>query len=211
MVHKSWVARNAEHYAMQLLRDQLGQYVYPVHRLDRATSGLLLFGLSSDYCTAAQTLIQEKKITKKYWALVRGYAPEEGKIDRPLSSEYSDIEKEALTIFKKLEQTEAPYKVADRYPACRTSLMEAQPITGRTHQLRQHFAKLRHYIIGDNKHGDHKLNKGYKALLGLENMLLHARSLSFIHPYTKEQIDIEAPIPDYYDKILTDLGYSHHR
>ncbi|GJM61059.1 pseudouridine synthase [Persicobacter diffluens] len=211
MVHKSRVARDVKTFAMQELRNQLDRYVYPVHRLDRATSGILLFALSPEDCTLAQQMITDRKITKKYWTVLRGYTPEEGEIDKALTSEFNDTPKESLTIYKKLEQQESPFKVSERYPACRTSLVEAQPITGRTHQLRQHFAKIRHYIIGDNKHGDHKLNKGFKSEVGVENMLLHARSLTFIHPHSGENVHIEAPLPDYYSEILDKLGYQYHQ
>lgn len=190
LVHKSPIARNAEEFAVQLLRNQIGQKVYPVHRLDRKTSGVLLFALDKDINRAMGEQFTKKVIIKKYWAIVRGYAPDELNIDYPLHKDNGALQ-EASTAIKTLERTEIDL-AHGKHPTSRYSLIEAEPLTGRMHQIRKHMAHILHPIIGDRPHGCNKQNKLWLEKFNMKTMLLHAYSLSFDHPVTKEKINLYA-------------------
>lgn len=196
LVHQSPIARDAEEFALQLLRNQLGQNVWPAHRLDRKTSGLLLFALNAETNQQLQALFRENKITKKYLAIVRGFAPDEGEIDYPLLKE-NGVLQDAFTAFKTLQRAELPIAFG-KHPSSRYSLVEASPQTGRMHQLRKHFAHINHPIIGDRPHGCNKQNKFFKTNWQMDTMLLHASSLSFAHPINKQWANYLArPQPEF--------------
>ena len=151
----------------------------------------------------------ERKIEKKYLTIVRGIpAIKEGLIDHPLQSERSNKLQEAQSKFKVLAETEIPYNSTGRYPTSRYSLLEMDLLTGRTHQIRRHLAHIRHYIIGDKKHGDNKQNCFFERLFSLQNLLLHSWKLDFIHPLTKEKIGITCPPTAHFQKIMLDLNWN---
>lgn len=190
LVHQSSIARNADEFAVQLLRDQIGQRVYPTHRLDRKTSGVLLFALDK---TTNQSLTQQftdKTITKKYWAIVRGFAPDELTIDYALRKD-NGVLQDAITKIKTLDRVEIDLPFG-KHPTSRYSLVEAQPQTGRMHQIRKHMAHIFHPIIGDRPHGCNKQNKLWLEKFGMKTMLLHAHSLTFTHPKSLEEITLSA-------------------
>lgn len=197
LVHKSNIARNTDEDAVSLLEDQIGQPVFPAHRIDRPTSGILLFALNAETANALSQQLQEKSVDKRYLALLRGFCPQEGLITKPLTSEYSSKEKSAASYYKKIAEFELPIPL-QKFQTTRYSLVQAMPITGRTHQLRLHFAHIRHYIIDDKKHGDVKQNKHLKTHFALENMFLHAYQLTFTHPVTQQQIILNAKLPDHW-------------
>lgn len=201
LVHRTRIAEEQKYFALQLLRNQLGQWVYPVHRLDRPTSGVLIFGLHEQAAGALQTQIKEKVVEKKYWAVVRGHIHSGGILDYPLKKEDTGRLQEAQTYYKPLAQTELPIEVS-RYKSVRYTLVEAQPLTGRMHQLRRHFAHLRHYIIGDKRHGERHHNRMFKERLDCPFMLLHACSLKFEQPFTKKSVEIFAPFPLHWEKVM---------
>ncbi len=201
IVHKTPMAKDAKVFALQELRDQIGQYVYPAHRIDRQTSGVLLFALNTEVDKQLKELFREQRVKKTYWTIVRGFAPEKGTITKPLLKDGSTEPQDAVTHFKKLNQVELPIPVS-KYPACRISLVEVYPETGRMHQIRRHFAHLRHYIIADKPHGDCKQNKMFFEKFGLNNMLLHSRAMLFEHPITKEEIKITAGLPKHFQEIV---------
>lgn len=205
IVHKTPMAKDAKVFALQELRNQLGQYVYPAHRIDRQTSGVLLFALSPEVDKQLKELFRNQKVKKTYWTIVRGFAPEEGTITKPLAKDGSDELQEATTHYKTLRQVELPLPVS-RYPTCRISLVEVYPDTGRMHQIRKHFAHIRHYIIADKPHGDCKQNKLFFEKYNLNNMLLHSRAMVFEHPITKETIQLEAELPPHFQGILDLFG-----
>lgn len=149
-------------------------------------------------------LFQENQISKVYLALVRGFLPENGTWDRPLENEKGKIQ-EAITHFKCLNQVELEISVS-RYPTSRYSLAKITPETGRMHQIRHHFAQMRHYLIGDKTHGECKQNKMFEERFGLNTMLLHASELSFIHPFKNENINIKAEMSDEFKRILSLIG-----
>lgn len=203
LVHRSEIDKRETLFAMQLTRDLIGQHVYPVHRLDRPTSGVLLFALSSDIARKMSELFITGLVSKTYLAVVRGICPEQLEIDYALkeildkkSDKKANKDKDpqsAQTSVRRLANIELPFPCG-RYPQTRYSLVELMPHTGRKHQLRRHMAHIRHPIIGDTNHGDGKQNKAAKEHLGLDRLALVAKQLSFEHPISKETINITAEI-----------------
>ena len=189
LVHRSRIANDAKVFALQLLRDKIGQRVYPTHRLDRKTSGVLLFAKDTDSNAAVQQLFRDRKISKNYLAIVRGHMDQEGKIDYPLS-EGNGPAKEAQTTYKVLESFELDIP-SGKFPTSRYSLLELTPNTGRFHQIRKHLAHVFHPIIGDRPHGCNKQNKIWLDTFNLDKMLLHASRLHFEWSVS-QHIDIKA-------------------
>jgi tRNA pseudouridine65 synthase len=204
LVHRSPIAVEETVFALQILRDQLNCWVNPCHRIDRKTGGVLLFSLSKEADRAMQMKFENREMDKKYLALVRGFLPEEGTTNRPLENA-NGVLKEAITHYRCLQQVELDIEVS-RYPKSRYSLAEIIPETGRTHQIRRHFAQMRHYLIGDKTHGDCKHNKMFEERFELNTMLLHARELTFEHPFIKEKIKIIAPLQKDFSGILEKVG-----
>jgi tRNA pseudouridine65 synthase len=200
LVHQSPIARDAEEFALQMLRNQIGQNVWPAHRLDRKTSGLLLFALNTQTNRLLQALFRENKISKKYLALVRGFTPDEMDIDYPLMKENGQIQ-EAFTHFKTIAKTEIEVAFG-KHNTSRYSLIEAYPQTGRMHQLRKHFAHIHHPIIGDRPHGCNKQNKLFKETWQMDKMLLHASELAFAHPITGKDLHLKAKIHSEFERML---------
>ncbi len=194
LVHRTRISEDTV-FVLQLLRDQLGYHIFPVHRLDRMTSGVLIFGKTKEAASSLSELFREQKIKKTYLAVVRGHLADTGTIDYPLARSPEHQKQPAVSAYRTLDQTEIPHAIS-RYPTSRYSLMEIQPQTGRFHQIRKHFAHLRHPIIGDRPHGDCKHNKYLREQLGIEGMLLHAISFSFVHPHTLKRVIIQSP-PDF--------------
>ena len=204
LVHKSSIAADTSEFALQLLRDQIGKKVYPAHRLDRKTAGVLLFSLNKEMDSAIQTAFSQNLIKKEYLAVLRGHTDSEGTIDYPLKKENGTIQ-EALTNYQTLATTEIDLPFG-KFPTSRYSLVLAKPETGRMHQLRRHFAHIFHPIIGDRPHGCNKQNKLWKDTFQHDTMLLHAKSLAFIHPRTQENIFIQAQIQPEFERALAILG-----
>lgn len=210
LVHRTALARRERWFAMQMLRDQVGQHVFPIHRLDRPTSGVLLFALSSECAALMAEQFSNHTLTKEYLALVRGWLQEAGRLDYPLKEELdkttdakAKVDKEAqsaITRYQPKALLELPI-AAGRYQSARYSLMRLQPETGRKHQLRRHMAHLRHPIIGDTTHGDGRQNRAFAAATGVARLMLHAHSLSFNHPYTGQRVKVEAPIPESWQQL----------
>lgn len=200
LVHQSAIARDASEFALQLLRDQLGRPVYPVHRLDRKTGGVLLFALSSEVNSFLQQSFMNGKVKKKYLAFLRGFPSDQGAIDYPLVNE-SGKTQEAQTDFSVIERFEIPI-ASGKHDTSRYSLVEAIPKTGRMHQLRKHFAHILHPIIGDRPYGCNKQNKLFLERWQMSTMLLHASSLQFIHPITAVEVTIEASIHSEFESVL---------
>lgn len=200
LVHQSPIARDAEEFALQLLRDQLGQTVYPAHRLDRKTSGVLVFSLDKPTDRLMQQKFQNKEINKKYLALLRGFSPDEMTIDYALKRD-DGVVQDAITHFKtqKRFELEIPF---GKHSSSRYSLVEANPETGRMHQLRKHFAHIFHPIIGDRPHGCNKQNKFWLENFQMNKMLLHASELFFSHPHTNKNIEIKAEISEEFERVL---------
>jgi len=200
LVHRSSIATDAKEFALQLVRDQIGRRVSPVHRLDRKTGGLLLFAFEKDVEIAMHKQFQEGLVHKKYLAIVRGYTPDSLDIDYPLVKENGMIQ-EAFTAFVTLKKAELNIALGS-HPTSRYSLVEATPTTGRMHQLRKHFAHIFHPIIGDRKHGCNKQNRFFKEEWEMTTMLLHASELHFTHPVTNEDIHLSAGLHDEFKRVM---------
>lgn len=205
LVHKSFIASDIQEYAIQLLRDQIGQYVYPVHRLDRKTSGVLLFALNKDVLKQLNDDFATRKVMKKYIAIVRGHTIDEEHIDYALTNDNGQTQ-EARTFYKTLQRVEVDMP-SGKHQTSRYSLVEAYPDTGRQHQLRKHFKHIFHPILGSRPHGCNKQNKLWLELHNLGAMLLHGLELHFDHPITKERIELRATIDEQYQKYNSILGF----
>jgi tRNA pseudouridine65 synthase len=200
LVHRSSIAADADEFAIQLLRDQIGLKVNPVHRIDRKTGGVLLFALDKSTEIVMQQQFMENKVQKKYLAIVRGHTPDSDKIDYPLRKENGTLQ-EAFTAYSTLKRAEinVPFgaHVTSRY-----SLVEVTPETGRMHQIRKHLSHVFHPIIGDRTHGCNKQNKLFKEKWEMTTMLLHASNIAFKHPVTCEQVLIEAPLRQEFIRVM---------
>lgn len=205
LVHRSKIANDANEFALQMLRDQVGRHVNPTHRLDRKTGGVLLFALDKETEIAMQKQFQESLVVKSYLAIVRGYAPLAMEIDYPLAKENGTLQ-DAQTNFVTLQQSEIPLAIG-QHPISRYSLVKANPKTGRMHQLRKHFAHIFHPIIGDRPHGCNKQNRYFKEHLQMNTMLLHALDLTFIHPISKQSVKIEATVQSEFKRMMDLMGF----
>lgn len=206
LVHRTALDPTETNFALQQLRDQLDQPVFPCHRLDRPTSGVLLFALTQEALRHAQTQFAAQRTEKRYQAVVRGWTPAEGRIDYPLRLEERPKKiQEAVTCFHKLRQS-AVKKPVGRYPEARFSLLELRPKTGRKHQIRRHLAHLRHPILGDTRHGDGAQNRFLREHCGRQMLLLRATALELPVPWAIEPIRIEAPEDPIFAAMLQQLG-----
>lgn len=217
LVHRSPIDRHETLFAVQLTRDLITQPVFPIHRLDKPTSGVLLFALSSEIAKQMQQQMQENLVQKTYLAICRGFTDEQVCIDYPLVEELDKladkdrlqaVSQPAVTALSRLNSADMPYP-SGRYETSRYSLLELQPKTGRRHQLRRHLAHIRHPIIGDTRHGDGKQNKVAHQQLGLDRLALHAKSLKFNHPVSNLPVSINAPLDETLTMVCEKLGWSN--
>jgi tRNA pseudouridine65 synthase len=199
LVHRSSIAADVEVFALQILRDQLGRHVFPTHRLDRKTGGVLLFALDKSTETAMQQQFMNNAVQKSYLVVVRGFAPDSGEIDYPLRKENGTLQ-EALTAYTTLARAELPVALG-KHATSRYSLVLAKPATGRMHQLRKHFSHIFHPIIGDRTHGCNKQNRLFTEQWEMSTMLLHALQLSFKHPVTGNLITVKAPPQEEFNRV----------
>ena len=206
LVHRTSIAKDASEFALQLLRDQTGQKIYPVHRLDRKTSGVLLFAKTKEANAEVQELFRDRKVYKSYKAIVRGYIPEKGRIDYPLHE--NNKTQEAITDYYCLNQYEIDLPFG-KFPTSRYSLVSLHPLTGRHHQLRKHMAHIRHPIIGDRPHGCNKQNKLWKEQFDMTTMLLHAERLAF--HFNNQEIEISAELSEEFHRVLGILEEGKNR
>lgn len=218
LVHRSLIDKHETQFAVQRLRDQIGQKVYPPHRLDRPTSGVLLFALNPDTARCLTEQFTQAWVQKTYLALVRGFCAAEGVIDYPLKEDLDEVAdakanqdkpaQTAMTHYRSLEYFELPF-ASGKQATSRYSLVELQPKTGRKHQLRRHLKHIFHPIVGDTTHGDGKQNQLFRQQFGCERLLLHAQVLQFRHPISNMNLIIQAPLTDEFVKILQLVTASH--
>ena len=217
LVHRSWIDKDETRFAIQILRDQIGRYVYPVHRLDKPTSGVLLFALTKETARALSEQMQEGRFKKEYLAVVRGYTDGKGEIDYALkevldkmtdAKARTDKEaQDAITSYEKLAQVELPYPVG-RYETTRYSFLRLSPQTGRKHQLRRHMKHILHPIVGDTKYGRHEHNVFFREQYNAHRLLLHASKLSIEHPVSKEKLVLEAGLDEVFSHVLKELNFA---
>lgn len=203
LVHRSNLDRHETRILVQALRDQIGRHVYPAHRLDKGTSGLMLFALDSATAAALAGQFERGEVGKTYQAIVRGWPDEAGTIDHPLTIEHDDyldgasgvtrVAQTARTEYRRLGILEVPVAI-DRYPTSRYAWVELRPQTGRRHQLRRHMKHISHPIIGDATHGKGRHNRWFAEHFTCERLLLASTELRFQHPSTGHPLRLGAPL-----------------
>ena len=216
LVHKSPIDKHETQFALQLLRDQIGQYVYPIHRLDKPTSGVLLFALNAQMAQTMSLLFRASQVHKEYIAVVRGFTEDASLIDYPLKQMLDTKEQkkkgitketqEAQTQYERLATVELPFPVS-RYPVARYSLVKLFPKTGRKHQLRRHMKHIFHPIVGDTKHGRGEHNTLFREKYECYRLLLHSNRISFNHPILKEKLVIDATLDDTWQRLFKGFGW----
>lgn len=217
LVHRSDIDRNETRYAMKILRDQLGQWVYPLHRLDKATSGVLLFALDQETARRMTVLFTAHKIVKSYIAIVRGFTKEADCIEYALKEQrrnFADKKQvpdhpaqHAITEYRRMGTIELPEPVG-RYATARYSLITACPLTGRSHQIRRHMKHIFHPVIGDTTYGDGRQNDFFRRKFGCQRMLLHAQRIEFLHPETGRCVITDAPLDLFFSELLSRLQWN---
>ncbi|UTH74005.1 tRNA pseudouridine(65) synthase TruC [Chromobacterium sp. IIBBL 290-4] len=216
LVHRTELDRHETRFAVQLLRDQIGQRVYPVHRLDKGTSGVLLFALDKDVGRELSLQFERQEVQKRYLAVARGHTGDAGRIDHPLSRRPDDLEwigekvetapQPAQTDYRTLARIELPIMV-ERYPTSRYSLVELTPLTGRRHQLRRHLKHISHPIIGDSTYGKGRHNRMFAEALDCRRMLLACLEMTVTHPLSGEALHLACPLEAEFSALLAKLGW----
>jgi tRNA pseudouridine65 synthase len=216
LVHRSTLDRHETQFLVQSLRDQLGRTVTPVHRLDRPTSGAMVFALNGVACATLSDAFEFGLVRKTYLAIVRGETSPGGFVDHPLRRLTDDPGERpgapkafdaAQTRYRRLATVELPHRI-DRYPTTRYSLVALEPLTGRRHQLRRHMKHLAHPIIGDTTYGKSAHNRFFEAQFGSRRLLLAATRLCFPHPANGRAMVIDAPLSDDYQRVVDALGWA---
>lgn len=195
-VHKGW--DSSPDTVMRRLRRDMGQWVYPVHRLDRATSGVLVVALDPERCAELGAGFAEGLVHKEYVALVRGTIAAAGTVDHPIPAREGGPRVAAVTDY-------APLAIArDRY-----TLVRVWPRTGRSHQIRRHMRHLSHPLLGDTTYGDGKENRAMREQIGLHRLALHAAWISLPDPDAPgERVEARAPMPADLREPLERLGFA---
>ena len=208
-VHRSKMVGNADTFLIDLLREQLGGTLYLAHRLDRATSGVLLVARSTEVAAALGEQFMGRDVHKQYLTVVRGWPePAEGVIDYPLpGSRDSGPRREARTCYRRLATVEVPIALG-RYSQQRYAWVLAEPQTGRFRQIRKHMAHIHHPVMGDCQHGRSDHNRLYKQYFSCHRMLLHAWRLSFRHPVDGRPMVLEAPLDAAFQALLQRFDWS---
>ncbi|WP_397446544.1 pseudouridine synthase [Polaribacter sp. R77954] len=196
LVHHAYHSRNVadETSLLQMIKSETGLKVYPIHRLDRKTSGIILLAKKKEYVSKFQELFTKNEIQKTYYGVVRGFSPEFKTIDSPVKGRDAKIHKNALTDLKTLENVTLNIPVKP-YDSSRYSLVALAPKTGRMHQLRVHTNKISHPLIGDAKYGDKNHDTMFLENFGWKNLFLHAGQLEFTHPYSSKKMNLKATFP----------------
>jgi len=208
-VHRSKMVGNADTFLIDMLREQVGGTLYLAHRLDRATSGVLLIARSTEIAAALGEQFMGREVHKQYLTVVRGWPePDAGVVDYPLpGSRETGPRRDARTAYRRLDTVEVPIALG-RYPQQRYALVLTEPHTGRFRQIRKHMAHLHHPVIGDCQHGRSDHNRLYKQYFGCYRMLLHAWRLRFRHPVDGRPMMLEAPLDAAFQALLERFGWS---
>ncbi|MCU0841400.1 MAG: pseudouridine synthase [Thiobacillaceae bacterium] len=218
LVHRTGIDRQETRFALQRARDLVGRRVYPAHRLDKPTAGVLLFALDADTARRLAALFAAGGVTKRYLAVARGHLPDAGVIDHPLAEAADAYDDEradqpsaaaraARTEYRCLGRAELPQAVG-AHATARYSLVEATPLTGRRHQIRRHLKHVSHPVVGDTTHGDGRHNRLFRDRFGCRRLLLAAVALDLVHPVTGRRLAIRAPLDDGFREVLAALGWA---
>jgi tRNA pseudouridine65 synthase len=205
-VHKSSLDATSDKIIMSILRDQIGRFVYPIHRLDRKTSGVLLFALDKETLVLLNKKFEDRETYKEYIAICRGYMTDTGEIDYPLLNETDGRVHEAKTMYTTLQKSEIPL-AHGKFQTSRYSLTKFIPITGRMHQIRRHASHIFHPILADRPHGCNKQNKLMLDTYQLNEMTLHAYRLKIKHPYQDKELDLKANFSSEFQRMADIIGF----
>jgi len=210
LVHHAHHSRNKadEDSLLQLLEKQLGQKFYPIHRLDRKTSGVILLATKTEYVSKFQELFTSHNIAKIYYGMVRGFAPDNKVVNTPVKGRDANVYKDALTHLSTLETVEINEKVGP-YNTARYSLVKLEPKTGRLHQLRIHTSKISYPLINDPKYGDNNHNRLFEEKFKATHLFLHAGQLQFQHPFTEQNINVKATFPKDWLTLFTEFKWNN--
>ncbi len=208
VVHHAHHSRNVldEDSLLQLLQQQFGQKFYPIHRLDRRTSGIITLAKETSYVAKFQELFTKGEIQKTYLGVVRGFSPDSKIIDSPVKGRDAKVYREAETHMNTLQTVTLNIPIGS-YETSRYSLVKLTPKTGRIHQLRIHMKKISHPLIGDRKYGDKNHNIMFEENFGWENLFLHAYSLAFIHPFTNQKLNLKTMLPQNWEALLNKFNW----
>lgn len=217
LVHRTTIDRHEHQFLLQQLRDQIGRFLYPVHRLDKATSGVVIFAFSTQAAAQLQQQLHDNIATKSYLLVCRGYCPQQGEINHPLKP-LADFKRKkanrqekpaqnATTQFERLATFELDAAI-DKYPSSRYSLVNARILTGRRHQIRRHFKHISHPIIGCPKYGKSTHNRYFAHQLQAPGLLLHAWQLHFKELESGQLIKAQAPLPPPFARVLRLFNWS---
>lgn len=204
-VHRTALDPLATEFVIQIVRDMIGHWVYPVHRLDRKTSGVLILAKNQEIQSILNEYFRDREVDKVYYAIARGYTDDEGSIDYAIENDRGKVQ-EALTHYKTIERAEINIS-SGKFPTSRYSLVEVKPETGRQHQIRKHLSHIFHPIVGDRPHGCNKQNRFFLEHFNMGSMMLHAASISFEHPVSKETTKVNAPIFGEFERMINELGF----
>jgi tRNA pseudouridine65 synthase len=210
-VHRGAFDPRGEAFVLQRLRDQIGRRLYPVHRLDRPTSGVLVFALTPVAARSLAKSFARRNVAKTYLAVVRGYTAEQGTVDRPLTRDPRERgpharRQVASTHYLRLDTAELPISVGP-YATSRYSLVQVTPHTGRMHQIRRHLCHLAHPVIGDRQYGDNKHNRSFKERWQCERLLLAATELTLPLPGSRAPLKLVAPLDGVFREMIRALGW----
>lgn len=207
LVHKSRIANDETDFLLERIKEQIGANLYLAHRLDRATSGVLLLAKSREIAGELGRLFMAREVAKRYLAVVRGWPAAEGVVDYPLPGvREHGPRKPALTRWRTLATTTVPIELG-RYPEQRYALVEASPETGRYRQIRKHFHHISHHIIGDTSHGRGDHNRLWRMHFGMHRMLLHAWRLEFTHPVSGVSLVLTAKPDETWLRVFDRFGW----
>ena len=206
-VHRSRLVGADDAYLMDRLREQVAGPLHAVHRLDRATSGVLLVARDAAVAADLGRQLMARSVDKRYLAVVRGWPAEQGEIDYPLSgASLRGAAKPALTRWRRLATVEVPLPLG-RYAQQRYALLEVAPETGRYRQIRRHFHHVSHHLLGDTSHGRGDHNRLIRQHYGVHRLLLHAWRLALVHPRTQQPLQLQAPLDAAWERLLAAFGW----
>jgi tRNA pseudouridine65 synthase len=201
LVHRTKIAADGDSCAARL-REQLGRRVFAAHRLDRGASGVLVFALNQEMASRLGEVFRARGVEKRYHAVVRGYTPDAGEIDKPLRQAPGKPYRNAVSRYATERRVELPFAVG-RYATARYSLVSVETETGRSHQVRRHLCHVSHPILGDTTYGDGRHNCFAREKLGIRRLLLHGALVRFSHPQTGFPLKIESPLPAQFAEIFS--------
>lgn len=189
--------------AQEILTQQLRRTVYPVHRLDKDTCGILVFATSERAAGDFAALFRRQGIKKQYLTIVHNWPEEKGVIKTPLEDRKTKVKSAAHTEYERLATVEREFEGEIR----RYALLRCEIQTGRFHQIRRHLRSISHPVCGDPEYGNRWNNDAFKKHFGVKRTLLSAVSIEFTDRVTRKHIEIETrPDPDFV-KVVRAFGW----